>query len=59
MRLVKQFFFFGNDLQVLEVLNGTQTVQRAHCALLSDTVALKMRLVKKTATSPPLGTQPQ
>ena len=24
-----------------------------------DTVALKMRLVKKTATSPPLGTQPQ
>ena len=47
MRLVKQFFFFGNDLQVLEVLNGTQTVQRAHCALLSDTVALKMRLVKK------------
>ena len=46
---------FDNYLQVLEVLEGIQTVERAHCALLT----LKMRLVKKTATSPPLGTQPQ
>ena len=54
--------FVDNYLQVLEVLEGTQTQlkQEAHCALLSvDTVALKMRLVKKTATSPPLGRQPQ
>ena len=36
--------------------NSTQT-RSTLCTV--DTVALKMRLVKKTATSPPLGRQPQ
>ena len=34
MRLVKKCFF-DKYLQVSEVLKGTQTVQRAHCALLT------------------------